>query len=135
MLRLHAKREVATEAVGPCAERCEQNRCDGLGLRDPAHLEIGEVVHGKALQREGRVDAEIAPAATAAGPEEVRVLARIDGKHLARRAHHFAGDELVGGDARRAHGEADAAAEEEAAAPTLGQRPWVMAAPARLSAA
>ena len=60
---------------------------------------------------------KLPPPATAAGPEKVRVLARIDGEHLARRAHHFAGDELVGGDARRAHGEADAAAEEEARRP------------------
>ena len=67
------------------------------------------------LEREARVDAEVAAPAAAAGPEQVRVLGRRRGDDLAGSEHDVGRDQRVAREAVRAGDRRDAAAEGQAA--------------------
>ena len=86
----------------------------GIDLRRPAEPQHGDAIDREGLQREPGIDAEIAAAGTAAGPEQVGVVARIGHQPVAGGGDQLGLDELVGADPVGARAEADAAAEQEA---------------------
>ena len=98
---------------------CGANACQAATARGgvrprPRDLERRHRGDGEGAEAERRDDPEVAAAATAAGPEEVRVLGRRAGADAPRRVDEREPDDAVRGRAVQARAEADAAPEREA---------------------
>ena len=80
----------------------------------PGGEEVRGAAHGRDLQRQARDDAELAAAPAAEGPEQVGVVARVDGAQPSVGGDHRQGHHVVAGEAELPAGQAVPAALGEA---------------------